>query len=116
MKKEQIVYIQHILGAITCIEGYVEKKSKAAFLKEKILQDAVIRQIEIIGEASKNISPSVKESHPEIVWRQIAGMKNKLTHQYFGVDLEVVWKTVESEIPKLKVQIQKIEAELQSSK
>lgn len=114
MKKEQIVYIQHILAAITTIEGYVRKKTKSHFLKEKMAQDAVIRQIEIIGEASKNVSPLLKDSHPEVAWKQMAGMKDKLTHQYFGVDLEVVWKTVESEIPILKDQIKKIESELLS--
>jgi uncharacterized protein with HEPN domain len=71
-----------------------------------MIQDAIIRQIEIIGEASKLISEKIKEKSPSIPWKDIAGMRDKLIHNYFGVDIEAVWKTIKEDIPILKKEIQ----------
>ena len=112
MKKNSEIFIQHILESINLIEEYIRGKSKIDFLKTIELQDKVIRRLEIIGEAVKNISIEIKEKHSDIPWKQIAGMRDKLIHQYFGVDIEFTWGVVEKEIPLLKKKVQEMIGEL----
>ncbi len=106
--KDDLVYLQHILNSIKWIESYVSDISQEQFLVDHLVQDAVIRQIEIIGEASKKLSNSLKQKYPNTPWKDIAGMRAKLIHGYFGVDIEAVWKTVSTDIPLLKAQIDSI--------
>jgi len=103
--KDDLVYLQHIGDSIKWIENYISDLSHEQFLNDHLVQDAVIRQIEIIGEASKKISDSLKKKNLLIPWKDIAGMRDKLIHGYFGVDIEAVWKTVSTDIPLLKTQI-----------
>jgi uncharacterized protein with HEPN domain len=79
-------------------------------------QYAVLRGLEIIGEATKNLSRELKTKHREIPWREIAGMRDKLIHEYFGVNLELVWVTIKNELPELKNQILKILKEIEEGK
>lgn len=106
--KNESVYIEHILEGIKKIEEYVAKITKEKFMKKALIQDAVIRQIEIIGEASKLISDETKSKSPKTPWKDIVGMRDKLIHAYFGVDLDAVWKTVKKDIPSLKKDIKKL--------
>jgi uncharacterized protein with HEPN domain len=102
------VFLHHILESIESIERFTNKVAQNEFRLNDEKQSAVIRKIEIIGEAVKNIPTDFKKKYPTIPWEEAAGMRNKLIHEYFGVDLFLVWKTIKSDLPKLKTQIQKI--------
>ena len=105
MEKDDKVYLRHILDAASLIEKYLSGINEAHFLKTTLVQDGVIRQLEIIGEASNHISKHLQDTYPEIPWADIIGMRNKLIHDYFGVDLEKVWMTAQEDIPYLKGKI-----------
>jgi uncharacterized protein with HEPN domain len=107
MKKDK-AYLKHILDAITDIEKFVEGITQEEFYKNKEKQYAVLRALEIVGEATRNLSKELKATYREIPWRDIAGMRNKLIHEYFGVKLELVWETVKDKLPELKIQIRNI--------
>lgn len=100
--KDELVYVRHIVDAIAAIEQFTAGHDYASFSINKMTQDAVIRELEIIGEASKRLSEAFKLSLPDIPWKNIAGMRDKLIHDYFGVNLEAVWKTVQDDLPPLK--------------
>jgi len=108
MKKGNFVYLRHILDAISRIEEYTRGISYEDFMNNHLRQDGVIRQIEIIGEATKRLSKETKERHPGIPWKDVAGMRDKLIHDYFGVDLDAVWDTIERDIPPLKNKLKDI--------
>ncbi|MBF0539576.1 MAG: DUF86 domain-containing protein [Nitrospirae bacterium] len=106
MNKDDQVYLHHILDAITQIKTYVKGVDYETFKSNRMLQDAVVRQLEIVGEASKNISMEIRSKHSVIAWRDLVGMRDKLIHHYFGIDLSVVWKTVKQDIPSLESRLQ----------
>lgn len=108
MRKDDTVYLRHILDAICQIEEYTKDIGHEAFLRTRLRQDAVIREIEVIGEAVKKLSPEFKERQPGIPWKDVAGMRDKLIHDYFGVDLDAVWDTVKKDIPPLKDEIERL--------
>ena len=108
MKKDYKVYLYHILESITAIEEFTKGVRRGNFLRERIVQDAVIRNLEIIGEASKKIPPSIRNKHAHIEWQKIAGMRDVLIHNYLGVDLDRVWNVLKKRLPQLKKDIQAI--------
>jgi uncharacterized protein with HEPN domain len=108
MKKDPEVFLRHILSAALDIENHIRKIALNAFLDDLKTQDAVIRKLEIIGEAVRNLPSSFRERHANIPWREIAGMRDKLAHDYFGVDLFTVWNMAGHDVPLLKRQIHKI--------
>ncbi|HII02440.1 TPA: DUF86 domain-containing protein [Methanosarcinaceae archaeon] len=108
MKKNDLVYLDHILDSIERIEEYTEGMEGPDFLSNKLVQDGTIRQIEIIGEATKNLSKDFREKYPQVPWKDIAGMRDRLIHHYFGVNLKDVWYTVKVDIPVLKEEIMAI--------
>lgn len=101
MKSHQTL-AKHILDGIVQIEQYTQNVSKEEFLNNFMIQDAVVRNLEIIGEASRNINPEIKERFPDIPWRDIIAMRNKLVHEYFSVDSETVWNVVKLDLADLK--------------
>ena len=100
------VYLQHILECIRKIESYATV-GKEEFMKTEHWQDAIIRNFEIIGEAAKQLSDEFKEAASEVPWRNEAGFRDVLIHDYMGVDLNAVWQIIENELPKLKETILK---------
>jgi uncharacterized protein with HEPN domain len=105
MEKDDTVYLRHILDAINTVEGYLSGVSEKKFRDTSLLQDGAIRQIEIIGEAIRHISKDLRRAYSEIPWQDIAGMRDKLIHDYFGVDIDKVWLTAQEDLPVLKEQI-----------
>ncbi|TAL60292.1 MAG: DUF86 domain-containing protein [Bacteroidetes bacterium] len=111
--KEDIIYLKHILQAIGRVEEYTKGLSNEAFHSSNLIQDGVIRQLEIIGEATKQLSPAITIHFVHIDWKDIAGMRDKLIHHYMGVDLNTVWDTVQEDIPVFKQEVVKIVQHLQ---
>jgi uncharacterized protein with HEPN domain len=105
MEKDDRVYLRHVLDAIGIIEEYLAGTDETKFKATRLLQDGTIRQIEIIGEAVRNISKDLRKTYPEIPWQDIAGMRSKLIHGYFGVDIEKIWDTAQEDLPILKKQV-----------
>ena len=105
MKKNDSVYLRHILNSIERIEDYTEGMEKDEFLSSNLVQDGTIRQIEIIGEATKSLSKDLRKRYPQVPLSDIAGMRDRLIYHYFGINLEDVWHTVKVDIPALKDEI-----------
>jgi uncharacterized protein with HEPN domain len=108
MVKNNDIFLEHILESINAIQKYCKGVKKEDFSKNQQLQDSVIRRIEIIGEAVKKISEDLKKKNKSIEWQKIAGMRDVLIHDYFGVDVNLVWNTVKKDLPNLKKSIKEI--------
>jgi uncharacterized protein with HEPN domain len=101
-KREYRDYILDIVASIDDVASFIEGMTYREFTKDRKTSNAVIRSIEVIGEASKNIPKSVRDKDPSLPWKEMAGMRNKIIHEYFGVDNKIVWKTAKHSLPKLK--------------
>jgi len=107
-KKNPKIFLEDILDSIEKIEDYAKNTTEKRFLDNCEKQDAIMKRLEVIGEAVKNVPKKIKTDNPEIPWKQISGMRDVLIHEYFGVIMERVWDTVRDDIPKLKNQIRKL--------
>lgn len=105
MEKDDTIYLRHVFDAINIIEEYLQDMDEEKFKATRLIQDGVIRQVEIMGEAIRHISKDLRYTYSEIPWQDIAGMRDKLIHDYFGVDLEKVWLTTQEDLPVLKKQV-----------
>ncbi len=113
MKRDARVYIEDILEAITKIEEYMKEfKSDEEFYNNTQIQDAVLRRLEIIGEAAKNVPKGFRIRYPDVPWKQICGMRDILIHEYFGVNLKRTLKVVKEDMIDLKAKILKIKQDL----
>jgi uncharacterized protein with HEPN domain len=108
MQKDDSLYLRHILDAISTIGEYLTDIDYEKFSRTQLLQDGVIRQFEIIGEATKNLSQDVRQISPKVPWKSMAGMRDKLIHQYFGVDIKAVWLTAQDDLPELEKVIRQL--------
>jgi len=115
MKQGDSLFLHHILDAIARIEQYVQGLDREDFDENLLVQDGVIRQITVIGEAVKLLSNDLRDEYAHVPWQDIAGMRDKLIHRYFGIDLETIWLTVQDDLPVLKSEVTKMLEGLEES-
>jgi len=102
------LYLDDTLLAIKKIEKYTKNLSLKKLKENTLIVDAVVRNLEIVGEAVKNIPPRLKEKHPDIEWKKISGLRDVLAHEYFGIDLEILWDIIKNKLPDLKIEISRL--------
>lgn len=105
-KRDVRLYLEDILEAIKKIEGFAQGMSPESFKQDVKTIDAVVRNIEVIGEATRKVPDELRVQHPLVPWKQIVGARDKVIHEYFGVDLDIIWKTIIEDIPVFKQQIE----------
>jgi uncharacterized protein with HEPN domain len=108
LEEKEAVFLKHVLEAISLIEGYVSGKVFADFEEDRQLQDAVLRRLEIIGQAVKNLPEGFKAKHSGIEWKHAMAMRDFVSHRYFSIDLQVVWDTIHTDLPRLKKQVEEL--------
>jgi len=108
LQRQPKAFFDDILEAIRKIEKYSKNLSLDKLKKDEMIQDAIIRNLEIIGEAVKNIPVAVKDENPEIEWKKISGLRDILIHTYFGIDLEIIWGIIAEKLPPLKKKVLKL--------
>lgn len=108
MRTDASIFLEHILESIEVVEEYTSGFDRQGFLATRWIQDVVIRRLEIIGEAVKNLPVDLRAAHPEVPWSDVAGLRDVLIHRYFAVDLPLTWEMVQLELPGLKQQIREI--------
>lgn len=113
MKRDYPLFIRDMLSAIDSVEDFVEGMSLDELIKDDKTSSAVIRKFEVIGEAAKHLPDKLKQRHPEIPWKNIVGMRDRLIHAYFGIDFKLVWEVVKVELPALKTKLKKLSSELE---
>lgn len=102
MKKDDTIYLRHIIDAFMQIEHYMDGVSREEFFSNKLLQDGAIRQLEVMGEAARNLSDDFRNEYSQIPWRQMIGLRNRMTHAYFNINLQIIWEIVRGDLPDLK--------------
>jgi uncharacterized protein with HEPN domain len=104
--RDDLVYLMHIRDSLHEVRQFIEGESYESFLENRMAQNAVMRSFEVVGEAARRVSPEFREAHPHVPWRLMGDFRNKLIHDYFGLDLDVIWKTATEDAPRLLAQIE----------
>jgi uncharacterized protein with HEPN domain len=115
LKRDARLYLDDIIEAIQRIEEYSTHSDYISFEQDRKAVDAIIRNFGIMGEAVNNIPSTLRSKYPEIPWAEMMGMRNKLIHEYFGVDTQILWKTIKENLPQLKPQVRKMLQDLEQS-
>jgi uncharacterized protein with HEPN domain len=110
--KDDRLYLVHILECIARIETYVKGKDEAGFLKDSMLQDAVIRNLQVLSESSRRLSERLKSKYNGLDWSRLAGFRNIVVHDYLGVELDRVWQILEKDLPELKATVIRMQDEV----
>jgi uncharacterized protein with HEPN domain len=105
--KDDRLYLGHILEAADRIVAYGER-GEDAFRNDLMIQDAIVRNLQVMGEAVKKVSPETRSEHPDIPWKDIAGMRDRVVHNYFGVSLDIVWDVVRNHVPPLREKLKEL--------
>jgi hypothetical protein len=108
MTRSARLYLEDIKESIAKIQRYTQGQIYTDFVNDDKTVDSVVRNLEVIGEAARNMPQDVKGSHPEVPWDEIIGMRNKIAHEYFGIDHQIIWKTIQDDLPILLRQINRI--------
>jgi len=106
--KDPIVFIKHILESIDLIQLSSRNKSEGELSSDIQFQDAIFRRLEVIGEATKNLSQEFKDKYPEIPWLDMADTRNKIIHHYFGLDIKIIWEIIKKDLPELKQKLSRL--------
>ncbi|MCY4436580.1 MAG: DUF86 domain-containing protein [Chloroflexi bacterium] len=109
------LFVQDMLTSIEKVESYLAGVDANGFEGDSLLQDAVFRRLEIVGEAAKHIPPAVRERHPDIPWQKVAGLRDVLIHRYHGIIVAQVWKIVTVDLPAVKKQLVQVQTDLEHS-
>ena len=104
-RRNYVVYIEDILESMDKIERYIKGLNFEKFIRNELIMDAVLRNLEIIGEASMNIPKDIREKYPDIPWKRIIGLRNIVIHEYFGIDTGIIWKIISTNLPETKPKI-----------
>ena len=116
MKRDYTLFIRDIVESIRHIGIFIEDMSYKQFSTDEKTVSAVIRKLEIIGEAAKHVPPSIKKRHQDLPWNEMARMRDKLIHGYFGVDLEIIWKVVRERLPDILPALEEVLQEMMNKK
>lgn len=108
MKRDFTIYLKDILDSINFIEEFINAMSFDEFKKDEKTSSATVRKLEIIGEAAKHIPKEVIDANKEIPWKEMAGMRDKITHDYFGIDYNIIWNVIKNRLPDLKTKIRRV--------
>jgi uncharacterized protein with HEPN domain len=108
-KRDPLVLIEDIMLAIQKIGRYTSQMDHDGFIKDELVVDGVARNLEIIGEAARQLPEEYRRAHPELPWAQIAGLRNRIVHDYFGLDLEIIWEIIRRDLPDLEKQVRALQ-------